>query len=301
MRRYIYPTVGLIVIALAATGFSFSVGATVVQTTFRTINNGSADFGSGTHSGGGPSGNATITFDWTTTATGLLGSTGRVQGTLYWDALFGGGCARLTIRFRNAANANLAVRTINECGTGGNANNASNQTAVDESFGSTALQNIVLTTSEVQGGEEVNPRTITIVQVTTKSFPVTIENGRADFGDGDHAFGYPQEPATVTFTRNGNATVTGTVNGILYWDAYSSDACSRLIIDFRNIDGDILDRDTFQNCGPGGNANDGANQVFVFNNSLTRGDLFDIRLRVDDTGITGDTISNTFGFGGLTP
>ena len=206
---------------------SFDARAIIVQTTNRIINNGKADFGSGTHAGGGPTGNATITYDWTTTATGQLGSMGRVRGTLYWDSLIGGGCARLTIRFRNAANVNLAVRTIDECGTGGNANNASNKTAVDESFGSTNLDRIVLTTSEIVNGNEANSVSVTITQVTTKSFPVTIENGTADFGSGLHAFGVPQVPATISFTRNGGGLMTGTVNGVLYWDSFSDESCSR--------------------------------------------------------------------------
>jgi hypothetical protein len=288
----------LLLMAGIIAGQNVSANATIVQTTNRIINNGSADFGSGYHSGGGPTGAATVTYDWTTTSTGQLGITGRVRGTLYWDSFFGG-CSRLIIRFRNSANVDLDVQPFDACGPGGNANATSNKVAIDFSFSSTALDSIVLTTGVVQGGGLGGARNTTITQVRTVTYPIIIENGTADFGDGYHAFGVPQEAGTVSFTRNGNATVTGTVNGILYWDSFSDDSCARLIIEFRNIEGQVLRRNDSQQCGPGGDANAMANQFTIFNVSSTRGDLFEIRLRVDDLNLAGDITSEIIGFGGI--
>src|ERR1044072_3977648 len=96
------------VMAVTLTLLGSEAGATVVQTTNRTINAGSADFGSGNHSFGSPEHNATITYDWSTT-TGQLVSSGVVRGTLYWDSLFSSGRARLTIKFKDANNADLLV------------------------------------------------------------------------------------------------------------------------------------------------------------------------------------------------
>ncbi len=287
---------GFILTAVAAAGFSINANATIVQTTNKTINNGPADFGAGNHSGGGPASNATITYDWST-ATGQFRSTGRVRGTLFWDSLFSGGCSRLTIRFRNAANTNLSVRTINECGPGGDANNSQNQTAVDESFGSLDLSHVVLTTAEVRNGVEVNFSSTTISQVVEKRYPVTINNGTADFGDGGHHFGRPDEPGYITFRRNTDGTVTGGVDGVLYWDSLGSESCARMVIEHRNSNGAILRTRSRLNCGPGGDANNGANQFFI-SEVLTGGSLFDIRILVETTANPTSGVLSTYNFAG---
>src|SRR3954471_10677973 len=100
------PFFMIVVLAASFAMLNSELHATVVQTTNKTINNGRADFGSGNHSFGGPSGNATITYDWSVVG-GQIISTGRVRGTLYVDSAFGSTCARLTIRWRNTGNTNL--------------------------------------------------------------------------------------------------------------------------------------------------------------------------------------------------
>ncbi|HUR99039.1 MAG TPA: hypothetical protein VMZ26_13315, partial [Pyrinomonadaceae bacterium] len=273
--------------------------ATVVQTTNRIINNGSADFGSGTHAGGGPAGSSTTTFDWTP-AGGQIISTGRVRGTIYWDSLISGGCARLQIRYRNAGNANLAVRTFDACGPGGDANNSANRTVVDDSFAGSALSHIVLTTGEVVNGNLVNAASITITQVAQKDYPVTIQNGVADFGDGYHAFGFPQEPGHIIFRRDiATATMASIVDGILYYDSANANSCSRIILDRRNINGVVLNNQPMLNCGPGRDANTGANQLLISNNTVSNGNLFDIRLNVADTAFLGNAVVSTYGYAGL--
>ena len=299
MGRYLtISMIGLFIICAFAT----SANATLVQTTTRTINNGSADFGAGTHSGGGPAGAGIITYDWTTTTTGFLGVTGRVRGTVYWDALWSGGCARLTITYRSAGNANLAVRPFTVCGPGGNANSTANKLAIDDSFGSTALDHIVLTTAVVTNGNIVGPQSITVTQVRTIIHDVGIENGNADFGDGFHFGGLAQEAGIIAFTRNNNATITATVEGILYWDSLSpsGNACSRLIIEWRDQNAEVLRTDPILLCdAPGGDANSGLNQLELFNFNVTSGRLAQVRLRVDNTGINGDVTSAVFGYTGL--
>ena len=295
------PRRTLVVVVLSlAMGLLFAgqINAVVVQTANRTINNGRADFGSGNHSFGGPSGAATITFDWSPNA-GLIRSTGRVRGTLYWDSLFSSGCARLTIRFRNSSNTTLDTRTIDECGTGGDANNASNRTPVDVSFASVNLANILLTTSEVVNNTEVGAASAPVItQVTQKVYSVKVENGAADFGDGNHSFGSPDEPGQIFFRRNANGTMTSIVNGILYWDSSNNDGCSELHLFRRTINGGILDDPSFLNCGPGGNANSQSNQLFVFQDTFTGGTVFDLVMEVFDSAFPADGEILTFGYAG---
>lgn len=271
--------------------------AVVVQTTNRTMNAGTADFGAGNHSAGSPSGNATITFDWSI-INGQLISTGRVRGTLYWDSLFSSGCSRLTIRFRNPSNANIAIRQVEECGPGGDANNSQNKTFVDQSFGSIDLSSIILTVAEIRNGAAINPLTITISQVTQKSFPVTINNGKADFGNSGHHFGRPDQPGFISFRRNFDGTVTGGVDGILYYDSFDSASCSRMRIDYRNPNAGILDTSDHLNCGPGGDANSGANQLFI-TEGFTSGVLSNIRILVEDTAIPQNGVLQIYSFAGL--
>jgi hypothetical protein len=290
------------VAAMAAViaALSFVAEAVVVQTTNRVINADSADFGSGYHSGGSPSGGATVTYDWNN-STGQLVSTGRVRGTLYWDSLFGDGCARLTIRFRSANNVNIASRIIDECGPGGDANNAANRTVVDESFSSVNLYTIVLHVAEIRGGSVINPKSLTITQVTEKNFPVIVDNGQADFGDGFHAFGIPQEAGRIIFRRNLDGTVTGSIEGILYWDSASNESCARLITEFRNANGTMLASGVRLNCGPGGNANDQANQLLVRDSVFTSGFVSQIRIRVETLSDPADAEVRTYNFAGLIP
>jgi len=297
-RFYNVPLV-VLMIAVAIGGFALKANATVVQTTNKTINNGRADFGSGNHSGGGPSGNATITYDWSVVG-GQIVSTGRVRGTLYVDSLFGGTCARLTIRWRNSTNNNLNSISRDICGPGGDANNSANRKAIDESFSSVSLSNITLVTCEVINNNEVASSTpLAINQVSSKDYTVKVDNGVADFGSGFHFAGSPNDPGHITFRRNIAAgTMSSIVDGILYYDAFNDDTCSRLVLDRRTGGGTILDHQSMLNCGPGGNANNGANQLFVTGNTFTGGTVADVRMEISDTSFPADGVTLTFGFAG---
>jgi len=104
------------------------------------INNGQADFGTRLHAGGGPTGSALIKLSYD--AVGNV--TGLVDGTLYWDSLFAGGCSQLIIEFRNVNGTTLSSETIEKCGAGGNANDAGNKKSVNKSFSRGSLMQIVL-------------------------------------------------------------------------------------------------------------------------------------------------------------
>jgi len=289
------------VLTTAATigGVALNAHATVVQTTNKTINNGRADFGSGNHSFGGPSGNATITYDWSVVG-GQIVSTGRVRGTLYVDSAFSSTCARLTIRWRNTGNTNLNSISRTICGPGGDANNSANRLPIDESFQSVILSNITLATAEVVNNTEVAASTpLVIGQVTQRDYTVKVNNGVADFGDGSHSFGSPNDPGHIVFHRNIAAgTMSSIVDGILYYDAFNDDSCSRLVLDRRTGAGTILNHQSMLNCGPGGNANDGANELFVTGNTFTGGSVSDLRMEVSDTAFPADGVTMTFGFAG---
>lgn len=286
--------------AIVIAVLSLDANATIVKTSTRTVNNGPADFGSGNHSGGGPSGPATITFDWST-ASGAFVATGRVQGTLYWDSLFDSGCTRLVIRFLNSAGTSLRTRTIDECGPGGDANNLANRTGVNEPFSTGGdLANIRITVAELVDGTSVNAQSFTFTHPTDLQFPLLVENGRADFGDGNHSFGAPEESGFVRFRRNLNGTVTGGVDGILYKDALTQPniGCATIEITYRRSTGAVLD--TFgpqMNCGPGGNANLGANQLFV-NDAFSSGSLAQIRVVVNSTLTPNSPNLSIFNFNG---
>ena len=104
------------------------------------INSGQADFGTGLHAFGGPTGSASVklTHDSVGQVTGL------VDGTLYWDALLASGCSQLIIEFRNSNGTTLSTKTIEKCGPGGNANDAGNKQSVNKSFSNGSLMQILL-------------------------------------------------------------------------------------------------------------------------------------------------------------
>jgi hypothetical protein len=95
------------------------------------INAGSADFGSGGHYLGSPTQPYTITWDYSVNST--LIKTPRIQGYLYIDNLFGGGCARLKVLYQNLNGATITSQTLQFCGPGFDANNQANQLKVDVS------------------------------------------------------------------------------------------------------------------------------------------------------------------------
>lgn len=70
-----------------------SASASVVDADTLKIWQGHADFGTGLHLGGAPTGNAQLTWD-----KGSSTITAKLSGTVYWDDIFSGGCARVRYR-----------------------------------------------------------------------------------------------------------------------------------------------------------------------------------------------------------
>jgi hypothetical protein len=108
------------------------------------INSNDADFGTGTHAGGGPTGSGLVKL---TRNNGNV--TGLVSGTLYYDSLFSEGCAQMEIFFENSAGTSIHSETIKKCGPGGNANDVVNKKNVEETFSSGSLFKIRLRVGQV--------------------------------------------------------------------------------------------------------------------------------------------------------
>jgi hypothetical protein len=108
------------------------------------VNSNDADFGTGTHAGGGPTGSGLVKL---TRNNGNV--TGLVSGTLYYDSLFSEGCAQMEVFFENSAGTSIHSETIKKCGPGGNANDAVNKKSVDETFTSGSLFKIRLRVGQV--------------------------------------------------------------------------------------------------------------------------------------------------------
>lgn len=273
---------GLTIIAMSTGAFSTTAWAITVDTESVKIEGGTADFGSGLHALGSPTGDGTVKWDFTSDSSGLK-ATVRVQGTLYLDSV-DPGCARVTIEFKSSSDGtgpSLATRHADVCvtTTGHNANDATNKKLVDESFSSCDLNSVVLQTNPVVNGQPVSPGNHKSFSAPNKrKLSLKVNSNDADFGTGTHAGGGPSGDGLVQFTRE-NCNVTGLVSGTLYYDSLFSEGCAQIIIDFENSSGTALKSQTIKKCGPGGNANDAGNQKSVdetFNNAS----LSKIRLRV---------------------
>lgn len=293
----------LIIVGVALGGPSLAAQAqgVAVKTDQITINGEQADFGSGLHVAGTPTGGGSVKWEYSTGA-GSLVAKATVQGTLYVDSL-DPYCARLTTEFKNAVGTNLTAPRIKDiCGLGGgNANLSFNQAAINESFASSELSSVVLHTFPlINGAPTTLPginNTGTSKAPTIKDHGVIINNGNNDFGKDPHVAGSPTTNALVRLTRN-NGNVTGHVNGTLYWDALFAGGCSRLIIDFQNLSGTSLNQKTIDRCGTGGNANDSGNKLAV-DQSSTSGSLMQIRLRVGTVlqdGSFRNVVTKTYGW-----
>jgi hypothetical protein len=258
----------------------------VVSTQHDNFNSGPADFGGPNHAFGGPSGDALITFDYDT-GTGQVIATGRVRGTLYWDDLFRGGCARLSIRFRDENNTNIGFRAIDECGPGGDANNTANKTQVDESFASANLRYIRITVAELRSdGTQTGAVSNDFFAPLNRTYSTTLAGGSAQFGRGTFGAFFSDDEGSIGFVRQ-NGVMSGTVTGPLFGDFR---LCARLVIDFRNIS-TVIDSRTRETCG-----------LRNIGDTLDSGSLAQIKLRVGDLpgGVFSNVASRTFDFNGQT-
>ena len=277
------------ILALTLGGPSSQAQAAQVQNTAVKISPflSVTDFGSGTHSGGSPSGSGAVTFDYTT-VNGQIVATARVTGTLYWDAL-ASGCARLIIEFRDL-NGNVIPNSTQRVNTqcpapGFNANSAANQAPVDNSFANSNLHSVRLRTANVTDGTENNITGTSIVNAPrTRNFSVLINNRERDFGGGTgHSGGAPTTGGTVSLTRT-NGTMDASVIGTLFWDSLNPFASGvvRLRINFQNIGGtNLFSPPALDLSGSGCCANNASNQLPI-SSSFTSGSLWRTRLRLGD-------------------
>jgi hypothetical protein len=302
-HRFIFNLASrLAIIGLTLGGLSAAARAQgiIVKTDQITINADMADFGSGLHLLGTPTGSGSVKWEYATVA-GSLSAKATIQGTLYVDSL-DPYCSRLTIEFKNSAGTNLTAPRIKDlCGNGGgNANLSFNQAAINESFASSELNTVVLRTNPLQNGAPITTssnNTGTSKAPASKDHDVIINDGNNDFGRDPHVAGSPSTSASVQLTRD-RGNVTGRVKGTLYWDALFAGGCTRLIIDFENANGTNLSEKIIDRCGTGGNANDSGNKLGV-DQSFTSGSLVQIHLRMGtllQDGSFRNVVTRTYGW-----
>lgn len=83
---------------------------------------------------------------------------------------------------------------------------------------------------------------------------VHITYDKADFGDGIHLWGSPQENGVLTWDESSNGVKTGTLTGRVYWDDFTSGGCARVRIQLYSVAGTWLgtaDSDTACRVGGG--------------------------------------------------
>lgn len=254
------------VIAVCLGMLSSAAQAMVRNCDYRdTIFNGEVDFGSGNHSVGDPEGQGNIRWNFASINNAIV-VTSRVRGTLYLDKL-GAGCARLKINFQDIASNNIQnTQSIRFCGLGSNANSGANQRAIDI----TSLPNAQLRRVQLTLGQGSTLQTIDDLHTGSSFAPSTdltfndrINNGSADFGGNSHSGGGPASDASVELNLLNNGNVAGRVRGVLYWDDSFSGGRTRIITEFQNSNGTILESRTDEINGNGGNANNIANKVLV--------------------------------------
>ena len=262
--------------------------AVLVRTTHVNINDGPADFGGPNHSFGGPSDDAVVTWDYDQSSGGVV-ATVRVVGTLYWDDLFGGGCTRLQLIFRNASGDDLSTLTRDVCGPGGNANNSSNKRAIDDSFTGPTVTRVVIRTTRISAGPAAGDTEVADAPLT-RTFHTVLSGGQGRCGFGGFFPIAPAEPCQIQFVRE-NSMMTGLLTGRLYDDSSKSSRCARAVITFRRADNSVLDTVTRDTC-----------SSRLLAETLDNSTLFRIRLHVGDTSGSDflNTQLQTFDFNGLT-
>jgi hypothetical protein len=292
--------------------------AGVVQTSYVKVLGGVADFGSGTHLFGSPSGNAVVTYSLDASSGSLI-VTGRVQGTFYWDSL-DPGCTFIDIEFSDDNPFDLVPLSIHTasspefCAPGGDANLAANKLTIDERFSRGDLHSVTIRLSQERGGfiRDIARETVPFTLFNQNKSNVTINGGTADFGTGLHVSGTPTGSGQVEFgtglfcpegfTRCGYDIrdpvrpvhgITASVYGVLYWDSLFDKGCARLQIQFQDASGNghgTRDRDK---CGPGGNANNSDNKRLIDEFKLTTPELFKVRLRTGTVLSDGSFVNTT--------
>lgn len=153
-------------------GDSTRVNAPMLRNFPVNINSGTADFGSGSHSFGAPTGSARVTLErdtWTDNGVYVSNFSGEISGTLYWDSLSGPGCARLVYDSLDIDSVVLFAHTRDLCGPGGDANDSANRIGYSPGYNDTRLWKIRLRVGSLAG--------TSFVGVTTRTFDFNGEVG----------------------------------------------------------------------------------------------------------------------------
>jgi hypothetical protein len=270
---------GLALVAGATLAAAPSANAAAAGTFAGRINGGVADFGSGLHALGAPTGDGTVAWDFSPTADGSdLIVTARVRGTLYWDAA-DPGRARVIVTFEDRSQNVLATRIVDVEGPGGNANLAANQSSINIPFSSPNLDKVLIQTRQVlPSGTLTGGGSLFGFAPLVSDYAPRVNNGASDFGSGAHVAGGPSGNGTLEFNREPH-TMTAELLGTVYWDDLFAGGCTRVIADAEDAHGTIIASQHQDVCGPGGNANDPHNQHSV---SLHFNDprLFKLRVTV---------------------
>jgi hypothetical protein len=254
-----------------------------------TINGGEADFGTGGHYLGSPSGPYTVTWDYSVNSAGVLVKTAHIQGYLYVDKLFGGGCARLKILYQNLSGVNVTTQTSQFCGPGGDANNQSNQQLVDASRSGSDIARVRLITgagsslSTIQDGSSATWYEPQIVAQLD-----TLDNGTWTYQLDVAPQGLNIFPSE--FFPSAYGSMDATVNGLLNAKPFALLVFPpRVVFDYFDANGALIDRDVWdvdEGFSPGRSRFNVAN-------------IFKVRVRLGEVsqGVFINVVGRTYSFG----
>ena len=254
-----------------------------------TINGGEADFGTGAHYLGSPTGPYTVTWDYSVNSAGDLVKTAHIHGYLYVDKLFGGGCARLKILYQNLSGVNVTTQTSQFCGPGGDANNQTNQQLVDASRSGIDIARVRLITgagSSLSTIQDGNSATWYEPQITAQLD--TLDNGTWTYQldtapQGLNIFQSEFFPSTY-------GSMDATVNGLLNAKPFALLVFSpRVVFDYFDANGALIDQDVWD-----------VNEGFAPDSArFNIANIFKVRIRLGEVG-AGDfinVVSRTYSFG----
>ena len=273
-------------VAFALAAFSNSAWAAVAGINKGIMNNGSSDFGNGGHYLGSPTQPYTVTWDYSVSGSTLI-KTPRIQGYLYIDSLFGGGCARLKVLYQNLSGTTITSQTLQFCGPGFDANNQANQLKVDVSKSDNDIARVRLITgfgsssSTIQdtGSATWNEPTVQVDldTITNNDWKLQLE-----YGDGLQIF------PTEVLTGSGYGSMYASSRGILTASNFME--VPRVIFDYIDANGVIIDNDVW----------DVASGFYPFSSRDNLPNVFKIRVRLGDLnpyiGFT-NVVSRTYALG----
>jgi len=276
------------VVACALGALGPAASATVVSTSQVKINGGKGDFGSGNHKAGWPQDNATVEWDYTPNANGVLICRATVNGVLYLDN-FEGGTVKLKVTYSSnqAGAAPLAERVhtlsagfallgaqdpnhklfiLPACGS-------VDHCATEPPVSSSTLSKVTFTLLDQNDNPLDTPTSVTSFSPKSQQnfTSVTIDNTPPKFQNG-----------SVTFQRS-NGDMQGTVQGKLLWNSTSSNGTARMFVEFQDVNGVVLEKSLLKDSAVTSTPTQN-NVNIVSTQALVKGRLFKIRVVVGTAG-----------------